>query len=322
MLSEKLDPGVRALLDLIAAAAEPRIETLSPAEARKMTAENLVPVAGAMEPLRSIQNLRIPGPAGEIPVRIYTPDVSGRRLEMLPAMVYFHGGGWVLWNLDTHDVVCSAIANRAGAVVISVDYRLAPEHKFPAAVDDAYAATEWVFANAPKLGIDSSRISVGGDSAGGNLAAVVSLKRRDANSDDSPAIALQALIYPVTDLSSMATPSYLEFADGYQLTKSAMQWFRDYYLWDADAALDPHASPLLATDLRRLPPALIITAECDPLRDEGEAYGKRLTDAGVAVTCTRYAGMIHPFFSLSGAIPQALDAIQQVADAVRTSTSR
>ncbi len=264
-----------------------------------------------LEPIRFIENMRIPGPLGEIPIRVYTPDAPAPR----PAMVYFHGGGWVLCDLDTHDVVCSAIAHRAEAVVVSVDYRLAPEHKFPAAVTDAYAATEWVFANAARLGIDAARISVGGDSAGGNLAAAVSLKSRNEN---GPAIALQALVYPVTDLSSTSTVSYLEFAEGYQLSKSMMEWFRDQYLPDSGAARDPYASPLLAPDLRGLPPAVIFTAECDPLRDEGEAYGKRLAEAGVPVTCTRYAGMIHPFFSLSGAIPRALDAFQQVADAIRT----
>jgi acetyl esterase len=234
-------------------------------------------------------------------------------------MVYFHGGGWVVCDLDTHDVVCRAIARRAGAVVIAVDYRLAPEHKFPAAVVDCYAATVWVAANADRLSIDRNRITVGGDSAGGNLGAVVSLKSRDEN---GPAIALQAMVYPVTDLSSFATPSYQEFADGYQLTKAEMVWFRDHYLGSLEDARHPHASPLLAADLRGLPPALIITAECDPLRDEGEAYAKRLAAAGVPVTSTRYAGMIHPFFSLSGAIPQALDAIQQVADAVATAGGR
>jgi acetyl esterase len=207
------------------------------------------------------------------------------------------------------------MARRAGAVVVSVDYRLAPEHKFPAAVTDSYAATVWVAQNAERLGIDPKRISVGGDSAGGNLAAVVALKSRDEN---GPAIALQAMIYPVTDLSSFDTGSYREFNDGYQLTKVEMEWFRDLYLKSAADARNPDASPLLARDLRGLPPALVITAECDPLRDEGEAYAKRLQDAGVAVTSTRYAGMIHPFWSLAGALPQALEAYQQVADALGT----
>ena len=266
-------------------------------------------LGGTLEPVRSIENLRIPGPDCEIPIRVYTPESRAPR----PALVYFHGGGWVVCDLDTHDVVCTAIAHRAGAVVVAVDYRLAPEHKFPAAVIDSYAATAWVASNAERLGIDPKRISVGGDSAGGNLAAVVSLKSRD---EDGPAIALQVMVYPVTDLSSFATPSYQEFGEDHYLTKSEMEWFREHYLRNMDDARNPHASPLLARDLSRLPPALIITAECDPLRDEGEAYAKRLTNAGVPVTYTCYPGMIHPFFSLSGVIPQAFDAIQQVADAV------
>jgi acetyl esterase len=315
VLSEKLDLTVRLLLEAIRAEGGPPLETLPPAEARRVAAESLKPVEGAAEPVRSVENLRIPGPEGDIPIRIYTPDSPATR----PAMVYFHGGGWVVCDLDTHDVVCRAIARRAGAVVIAVDYRLAPEHKFPAAVVDCYAATVWVAANADRLGVDRNRIAVGGDSAGGNLGAVVSLKSRDEN---GPAIALQAMVYPVTDLSSFATPSYQEFADGYQLTKAEMEWFRDHYLRSAEDASHPYASPLLEKDLRGLPPALIITAECDPLRDEGEAYAKRLAGAGVPVTSTRYAGMIHPFFSLSGAIPQALDAIQQVADSVASAGGR
>jgi acetyl esterase len=315
VLSEKLDLNVRLLLEAIRAEGGPPLETLPPTEARRVAAESLTPVEGTAEPVRSVENLRIPGAEGDIPIRVYTPDSPAPR----PAMVYFHGGGWVVCDLDTHDVVCRAIARRAGAVVIAVDYRLAPEHKFPAAVDDCYAATVWVAANSDRLGIDRNRITVGGDSAGGNLGAVVSLKSRDEN---GPAIALQAMVYPVTDLSSFETPSYQEFADGYQLTKAAMVWFREHYLRSPQDARHPHASPLLASDLRRLAPALIITAECDPLRDEGEAYAERLTAAGVPVTSTRYAGMIHPFFSLSGAIPQALDAIQQVADAVATAGGR
>ena len=312
MLSEKLDPVVRLFLEQIASLNAPRLETLPPVEARKAA---LAGTAGGMaEPMASVENLRIPGPEGEIPIRIYTPEAEWPR----PAMVYFHGGGWVVCDLDTHDVVCRAIARRAAAVVVAVDYRLAPEHKFPSAVTDAYAATGWVAANAERLGIDPKRISVGGDSAGGNLATVVSLIARD---NSGPALALQALVYPVTDLSTFETPSYSEFADNHYLTRGQMEWFRDNYLTGPEDGSHPHASPLLAGDLRGLPPALIITAECDTLRDEGEAYARRLEDAGVAVTCTRYAGMIHPFFSLSGAIPRALDAIQQVADAVRTAGS-
>ncbi|MGD0438044.1 MAG: alpha/beta hydrolase [Bryobacteraceae bacterium] len=310
MLSQKLDPNVRSLLEMFEAQGGPPLESFPPAEARKLIRQMTDQIGGTPEPVQSIENLRIPGPDGDIPIRIYTPATAAPR----PAMVYFHGGGWVICDLDTHEVQCSAIARRAGAVVVSVDYRLAPEHKFPAAVTDSYAATVWVAANAGRLGIDPRRISVGGDSAGGNLAAVVSLKSRD---ERGPAIALQALVYPVTDLSSFDTGSYREFAQGYQLTKPEMEWFRDQYLSSAEDRRHPHASPLLERDLRGLPPALVITAECDPLRDEGEAYAKRLEDAGVTVTSTRYAGMIHPFFSLTAVIPQAFDAIQQVADAVQ-----
>jgi acetyl esterase len=310
MLSAKLDPVVRSMLDTLHAQGGPPLETLPPAEVRSLILATNQETSGAPEPVRSIENLRIPGPAGEIPVRVYTPAEAASR----PGLVFFHGGGWVICNLDTHDVQCSAIARRAGAVVVSVDYRLAPEHKFPAAVDDSYAATVWVAANAARLGIDPRRISVGGDSAGGNLAAVVARKSRDAG---GPAIAFQAMVYPVTDLSSLDTGSYREFAEGYQLSKPLMEWFRDLYLPRAEDAKNPDVSPLLAHDLAGLPPALIITAECDPLRDEGEAYARSLKEAGVPVTLTRYAGMIHPFFSLTAILPQAFDAIQQVADAVR-----
>lgn len=310
MLSPKLNPTVRFLLETLAAQGDPPLESYSPVEARKIAEEGLKLVGGTMEPLRSIENLRIPGPLGEIPIRVYTPETEGPR----PALLYFHGGGWVVCSLDTHAVVCSAIAHRAGAVVIAVDYRLAPEHKFPAAVIDCYAATQWVAANAEKLGVDPKRISVGGDSAGGNLAAVVSLKSRDEN---GPAIAHQVMVYPVTDLSSFGTSSYQEFGEDHYLTKKEMEWFRDHYLRTNDDGLNPDASPLLAKDLTRLPPALIITAECDPLCDEGAAYAKRLQEAGVPVTYTCYRGMIHPFFSLSGVLPQAFEALDQVANAVR-----
>ena len=311
MRSERLHSTVRVLLESMDAEHGPALESLSPVEARQAAIDGLQGSGGVAEPVASIENLRIPGPDGELAIRIYMPNAEAPR----PAMMYFHGGGWVVCDLDTHNVICTAIANRAGAVVVAVDYRLSPEHKFPAAVTDCYAATAWVAENAEWLGIDPNRISVGGDSAGGNLGAVISLRSRE---EHGPAIALQVLVYPVTDLSRFETPSYGEFADGHRLTKAAMEWFRDHYLACPEDGLHPYASPLLATDLHGLPPALVITAEFDPLRDEGEAYAKRLEQAGVSVTCTRYDGMIHPFFSLSGAIPRALDAIQQVADAVRT----
>ena len=309
MLSDKLDRSVRRFLETIQAQGGPALETLPPAEARRLAAEGLTPYEGEREQVALVEDLRIPGPLGDIPIRIYTPQSPAPR----PAMVYMHGGGWVVCDLDTHDVVCRAIARRSGGVVVAVDYRLAPEHKFPAAVIDSYAALQWVSDNAARLGVDPARISAGGDSAGGNLGAVLSLKSRD---EHGPRIALQVLVYPVTDLSSFDTPSYHEFADGYHLTKTEMEWYRDHYLARPEDGRNPLASPLLARDLSGLPPALVITAECDPLRDEGEAYAKRLQEAGVPVTCTRYAGMIHPFFSLPGVIPQALEAIDQVAAAV------
>lgn len=305
--TDKLDPIVELLLEVTEARADPPFETLEPEEARALVLERMRAIGGAADPVHAIENRTIPGPGGAIPIRIYRPSAE----MQLPAMVYFHGGGWVVCNLDTHHAICSGLANASGVVVISVDYRLAPDHKFPAAVDDAYAATVWAAENASRLGIDPARISVVGDSAGGNLAAVVAIKCRDEN---GPSIARQALVYPVTDLSRMDTGSYEEFASGYQLTRADMMWFRKHYLSSDTDRRHPHVSPLLAEDLSGLPPALIITAECDPLRDEGEAYAERLKKAGVAVTLHRYDGMIHPFFSLGSVIPQGLDAIQEVAD--------
>jgi acetyl esterase len=267
-------------------------------------------VAGQSEEIGRVEDFRIPHPEHPIPIRIFTPTGDGP----FPSLVYFHGGGWVVCDLDTHDAVCRAIARRAGAVVVAVDYRLSPEYKFPAAVEDCYTATEWVAANAASLAVDPRRIAVGGDSAGGNLSAVMCLKSRD---EGGPALALQVLVYPVTNLASFDTPSYREFAEGYYLTRAEMEWFRGHYLARTEDAQSPYASPLLAPDLRGLPPALVITAECDTLRDEGEAYAKRLAEAGVEVACTRYGGMIHPFFSLGGAFSQGRRAIEQVAAAVR-----
>jgi acetyl esterase len=310
MLSERLAPQVRSFLETVAAAGDPAIETLPPAGARRMVSEGSPLVSGDPEPVAAVEDVAIPGAGGAIRVRVYTPAEAAPR----PAMVYFHGGGWVVCDVETHDVVCRAIAVRSGAVVVSVDYRLSPESKFPAAVDDCFAATCWVAANAGRFGIDPARIAVGGDSAGGNLGAVIALKSRD---ERGPAIVLQVLVYPVTNLASFDTPSYGEFAEGYDLTRPQMEWFRSHYLASPEDGRNPYASPLLADDLRGLPPALVITAECDPLRDEGEAYARRLEEAGVPVTCTRYAGMIHPFFTLGGVIPQTHQAVQQVADALR-----
>lgn len=309
MTDPRLDPQIRAILEQLEAKGDPPLETLPVAEARQAAMDGLAEWRGDPEPVSKVEDLRIPGPDVLIPIRIYYPE----RAIPSAALVYFHGGGWVVCNLDTHDVICRSIARQSGAVVVSVDYRLAPEHKFPAAVTDCYAATKWVAENAEALGIDPSRISVGGDSAGGNLAAVISLKSRDENGPD---IASQALVYPVTDLSSFDTPSYREFADGYGLTAPEMEWFRAHYLARPEDGHSPHASPLLAADLRGLPPALVITAECDPLRDEAEAYAKRLNESGVPVWLTRYTGMIHPFFSMPGGVTKGREAIAEVAAAI------
>lgn len=310
MLRNKLYPEVRALLEAIEAAGAPAVETLSPEEARQAALDALKAVAGQPEEVGRVEDLSLPHPSRPIPIRVYTPAAEGP----FPCLVYFHGGGWVLCDLDTHDAVCRGISKRAGAVVVAVDYRLSPEHKFPAAVEDCYAATEWVAANTARLGIDPRRIAVGGDSAGGNLSTVMCLKSRD---EGGPALALQVLVYPVTNLASFDTASYREFAEGYYLTRAEMEWFRAHYLARIEDAQSPYASPLLAPDLHGLPPALVITAECDTLRDEGEAYARRLADAGVEVACTRYGGMIHPFFSLGGVFSSGRRAIEQVAAAVR-----
>jgi acetyl esterase len=307
----KAYPEVRAFLEEGEAAGAAPIETLSPEEARLAVVEAMKDVAGPSEEVGSVENLSIPHPECPIPIRIFTPGGEGP----FACVVYFHGGGWVVCDLDTHDTACRAIARRAEAVVVAVDYRLGPEHKFPAAVDDSYAAVQWVAANAARLRVDPGGIVVAGDSAGGNLSTVMCLKCRD---EGGPALALQVLVYPVTNLASFDTPSYQEFAEGYYLTRAEMEWFRGHYLARTEDAQHPYASPLLAPDLRGLPPALVITAECDTLRDEGEAYARRLAEAGVEVTCCRYGGMIHPFFSLTGVLSQGRRAIEQLAAAVRS----
>jgi len=304
--SERLHPEARALLEMMDAQGAPPLETQDPVEARSARLEPMKLLGGEPDALARVENLFSPGPAGDIPLRLYATDHVGLR----PALVYFHGGGFVFGNLDTHDAVCRAIAKASGAVVVAVDYRLAPEHKFPAAVDDSYAATKWVAANAERLGIDAHRIAVGGDSAGGNLATVIALRCRDAG---GPALAAQVLIYAVTDVSTFETGSHRELAEGYFLTRAAMEWFTGHYLASADHKRHPEVSPLLAPNLSGLPPALIITAEFDPLRDEGEAYARRIQQAGVPVTVTRYPGMIHGFVSMRGVLSGGRQAIQEAA---------
>lgn len=299
-----LHPEAQALLEQLAQLGAPPLNSLSPVEAREAAA-GFAQLAGEPEPVAKVEDRKIPGPAGEIPVRIYTPQGSAP----FPVLVYFHGGGWVIGTLDTVDATCRMLANRAGCVVVSVDYRLAPEHKFPAAADDCYAATKWVADNAASISGDATRIAVGGDSAGGNLAAVVSLMARDRG---GPRIVHQMLIYPVTD-HSYDTPSYEENANDYLLTKEMMVWFWDHYIRNAEDGKNPYASPLRAENLSGLPPAFVVTAEYDPLRDEGEAYAKRLQEAGVPVKLRRYDGIIHGFFTMPGAFSLGRQAIEEAA---------
>jgi acetyl esterase len=259
-----------------------------------------------------VEDRRVPGPAGDIPVRVYRPLDAGS--TTLPVLVWFHGGGWVIGSVHESDADCRRLAVDGKLTVVSVEYRLAPEHPFPAAPDDCYAVVAWVAAHAGELHVDPSRLAVGGDSAGGNLAAVVSLIARDRR---GPAIAFQLLVYPVTDIASMETPSHHENAEGYFLTRHSMLWFRDHYTPDRSTRADPHVSPLHAPDLTDLPPALVITAEFDPLRDEGEAYADRLLAAKVPVTKTRYDGQIHGFFSMNAFLEGGSRAFREAVGALR-----
>jgi acetyl esterase len=304
-----LEPQTKALLDaMVAAGASLDFGEMSAQEARRRMEAN--PIArGAAEPVAKVADRRISGPGGELAVRIYTPGAPAP----LPAIVYFHGGGWVLGNLDGSDAQCRALANAARCVVVSVDYRLAPEAKFPAPAEDCYAATRWVAENAASLGCDSKRIAVAGTSAGANLAAVVPLMARDRGG--MPPIAFQVLVYPITD-GSMNTRSYRENAEGYFLTAASMAWFWKHYLNDDNDRVHPYAAPINASELRGLPPALVITAEFDPLRDEGEAYASRLRAAGVPVTCTRYDGTIHSFVSMPN-LDVGKCAFEQIVAALR-----
>jgi acetyl esterase len=300
-----LDPQVRELLDRMRELGVPGIGELPPVEARAVQDEAAATVFGPVPDVEA-EDRTLPGPAGPIPVRVYRPGG-----EPTPLLLYFHGGGWVLGSLNTHHGVCATLAQLSGCVVCSVDYRLAPEHRFPAAVDDAWATVTWSSEHAEELGAVPGALALGGDSAGGNLAAICALRARDAGIP----IALQLLVYPVTD-ADLDTSTYREFADGYWLTRYSMKWFWDHYLPDGDR-LVPDASPLRAADVGGTAPALVITAEFDPLRDEGDAYARRLEEAGVPVTLTRYDGMIHGFFRMPGVIDRANDALAEAAAALR-----
>jgi acetyl esterase len=302
-----LHPQCKAFLDMLAAAGGPGLNELPLDEARKVPYQ-MIELGGPEEPVAYVETRVVPGPV-PIPVRVYRPSAA----QDLPALMYFHGGGFVICNLDTHDRTCRMLANASGCVVVSVDYRLAPEHKFPAAAEDAYSATRYVAEHPAEFGIDPSRMAVGGDSAGGNLATVVALMARDRG---GPALKFQLLIYPCTDWDDDDRPSMREYANDYFLTREMMDWFADSYLPPADRR-HPYASPHYANDLRDLPPAMVITCEYDPLRDQGEAYAGKLRSAGVPVVLKRYEGMIHPFVALAGIVDAGRDAIKESAAAVR-----
>ena len=306
-----LDPQVRALLDQLVG--RPALNTLPVDVGRRAYVESSLRMIPQPAAPVEVADRAIDGPAGPVPVRVYRrPGASAGA----PLVVYFHGGGWVVCNLDTHDALCRRIALGADAVVVSVDYRLAPEHRFPAAPDDCAAATRWAVTHAAELGADPRRWVLAGDSAGGNLAAAVALRLRD---EDGPRASGQLLVYPVTDHPTAGFESYSAFADGYGLTRDVMTWFWDLYLGESPdaaraAALSPQAVPLRAPDLRGLPPALVITAEYDVLRDEGEAYAARLREAGVPVEAERFAGMHHGFFNWGGVLDGADRAVARACD--------
>ncbi len=300
-----LDPQVQAIRDQLERENAPRLYTMSIPAARAADLAAVRAGAGDAEPVARVANRVIPGPATDLPIRIYWPDRAGP----CPLLVYFFGGGWSLGTIDTCDGVCRQLTNAAGCVTIAAGYRLAPEHKFPAAVHDCHAATSWVASHAAEFGADPARLAVGGDSAGGNLVAAVTLLARDQG---GPAIIHQLLVYPNTDYQA-ENPSMRAGTDPYLFNVTAVEWYWGMYLASSEHGTNPLASPLRAADLAGLPPATVITAEYDPLRDEGEAYAARLADAGVGVELTRYEGMIHGFFTMSGVLDQARNAVMHAA---------
>ena len=306
-----IDPQIKALLDQLAAMESVDYGQVTP-EGMRQSIKLLTAADGPQESVASVEEAHADGPAGPIPLRVYRPAVNHGGAP-LPILVWYHGGGWVIGDLDTADTTCRKLANRAGVLVISVDYRLAPEHPAPAPLEDAWAALGWVGEQAGALGGDPVRLAVGGDSAGGNLSALVAVRARD---DGARALRHQLLVYPATDLTR-SHPSHAENGDGYLLTNEAMSWFLAHYLGPADDPKHPSLSPLYVDDLSGVADASIITAELDPLRDEGEAYAARLRDSGVAVDLRRYDGMTHGFFQIGGITPVADAAVSEAASRLR-----
>jgi acetyl esterase len=312
-----LDPQAKAVIELAIKAGRPPYHTLSPKDARQLFLETRPFSTPAAPAIGVVRNLAAEGPTGRIPLRLYRP-AGVPDATRLPVYVYFHGGGWVIGDLESHDQLCRALANAIPAIVVSVDYRLAPEHKFPAAAEDAIAATRWIAANGRRIGIDAAKLAVGGDSAGGNLAAVVSIDARDHG---GPKLAFQFLVYPATDMR-MGWPSLERHAQQLPLTRAGMNWFINHYLRDPGEKTDWRASPLLAKSLTGLPPALVLTAGFDPLCDEGEAYAEALRKAGVAVTRERFEGQVHGFVTMGRIIADAGRAVTMGAAALSQAFSR
>ncbi len=310
-----INPDAGKVVELIKASGRPPYPTVGHIEARRLYTASRAILQHDPAPVAETRDLTAEGPAGPIPLRLYrgTGTEAGKAL---PTVIYYHGGGWVLGDIASHDGVCRDIANAAKCAVISVDYRLAPEHKFPAAADDSIAAADWIVRNAARLGVDTSRLAVAGDSAGGNLSAVVALHMRD---NGGPKLKLQALIYPSADMTTVY-PSYETHAEQLPLTRVTMDWFIDLYLNKRDVdANDWRASPLRAKSLAGVAPAFVITAGLDPLRDEGEAFAARLKESGVPVTTKRFEGQIHGFISMGKIIQDAHVAVQDVAAELKKS---
>lgn len=307
-----LDPQIQAMRDKRERDNVPPLYTMSLADARAADLASIREGAGVPEPVHEVVNLTIPGPGGELPLRLYRPVAD----RPLPVLLYFFGGGWVLGTVDTADGVARGLANSCGALVAVVGYRLAPEHPFPAAIDDCYAAVRWVAEHAARIGADPARLAVGGDSAGGNLAAAAALRARDDAGGPALALSGQLLVYPNTDQLA-DDQSMRAFDDPFLFNRHSVAWYRKHYLSDPRDAYSPLASPLRARSLAGLPPALVITAEHDPLRDQGEAYARRLADDGVQVELSRYPGMAHGFFTMIGTVDASRAAIAQAASRLR-----
>ncbi|MFB9862412.1 alpha/beta hydrolase [Rufibacter immobilis] len=320
----KVEETLQKILDQYATFKVPPIENMSPANARnaptlknaveEMNAEHVanrvMNLAKPMpEPVGKVTHTLIPGPGGDILARVYTPNGDGP----FPVLVYFHGGGWVIANLDVYEPSCRALCNAAECVVVSVAYRQAPENKYPAAAEDAFAALQWVMDNTAALNGIAGSVAVGGESAGGNLATVSCLMSKEKS---LPLPVFQLLVYPITNYA-FDTPSYLENANSKPLNADMMKWFFKHYLENEQDGSEPYVSPLRAADVSGLPPALVITAELDVLRDEGEEYAHKLQQSGVPTKQVRYPGMVHEFFSLSGVVPTAKEALEEAAEGLK-----